>query len=268
MDVINLHHLETTPDLVFEEIISQLEPKSLIRLCSTSKLVRERCRRIWRPLYKRDISTIKPPCNNPDWRRLYISAITRNLPVYEVSLFNRSTRETESKIIAIGKLDLDDELNRILTDVMKETDQKVIDKEIKLAKEMGELILENEYEEKLDLRISYIDQIPIKDLLNISSDKDHSMYETTISSGKKIYNFVSLGFNKLLESIASKLDDIGIEEEYVKTLIDQLKDEEEGLEPIPYEVYGDEKSAEVEITEIGLFRPGDLEMAFKEICSM
>lgn len=93
MEIINLHQLEHLPDLAFIEIVKNLEPKSLVRLCSTSKAIREKCRGMWRYLYRRDISKFYPPCENPNWKKLYVSSVTGKLPIYYVIFGSTDTIE-------------------------------------------------------------------------------------------------------------------------------------------------------------------------------
>lgn len=64
-------------------ILSGLDPKSLAQVCKTSKKLARICKdkEIWRKMYLRDISSVKP-CLEWNWEKLYGVAMTQRIPLF------------------------------------------------------------------------------------------------------------------------------------------------------------------------------------------
>jgi hypothetical protein len=117
-DVINLHQLENLPDPALMNILSRLDPKSLVNVCSQSKRIRVFCQYAWKDLFKRDITT-KKVCSNSNWEKLYRLATTLDFPVYALSYgSNEYIIEDElgeiPHVILIGKTSLMDKIRKVL----------------------------------------------------------------------------------------------------------------------------------------------------------
>lgn len=121
-DVINLHQLENLPDPALMNILSRLDPKSLVNVCSQSKRIRVFCQYAWKDLFKRDITT-KKVCSNSNWEKLYRLATTLDFPVYALS-YGSNEYIIEEKFddelgeiphaVVIGKASLMDEIKIVL----------------------------------------------------------------------------------------------------------------------------------------------------------
>lgn len=126
-DVINLHQLENLPDPALMNVLTRLDSKSLVNVCSQSRRIRDFCQYAWRDLFKRDITT-KKVCSNSNWEKLYRLATTLDFPVYALSYgsneyiidehFDDELGEIPNAV-AIGKASLMDEIKTALKDELR-----------------------------------------------------------------------------------------------------------------------------------------------------
>lgn len=286
-EVINLHQLETTPDLVFEEIVSHLDPNSLIKLCSTSKNISERCGYLWKRWYKRDISSKTPPCKKVDWRKLYTLTVSKTLPIYEIELYYyngesdlvplEQMEEMEGprySEIAIGMKQVDSDLDIVLFDyayVPEDKLQEYIDE----LKEKGDIFIEpedfedyEEYEEadSYHLYLNYLGEISIPDLFEVDTKSNNKLYKIDISTKGITEHYAAIGTRKLEETIKDALTRLNITDKEMYPLIEEIKKSGGDIAFVPpYRIISRNKITNIQVLPYTLDK-ANLKMAIKRVC--
>lgn len=99
-DIIDLTKLENLPDPALINILSRMDPESLINVCDQSKRIRTFCETAWKRLFKRDVTSVDL-CDEPlNWGKLYRMAMSTRLPLYIISI---NYKNNKSDLLAIGR---------------------------------------------------------------------------------------------------------------------------------------------------------------------
>lgn len=265
-NVIDLRHLETMPAELFFEIISKLEPKSLVKVCAASKTIRKRCSGIWKDRFQKDITRQKV-CDEPNWKKLYRLALTGDLPVYLVAAGPTESFELlawhqlDTVRYAVGEDGIHAEAEAILAaeyDFSRKEREKFFSEH-----KVGTHSL-TEIDDDDSLGVMSVGSVAIWDILTQKGDL--SLFSIRFHHGYSFEEYFALGQKGLARRVKKTLEDYGIDEDEIESVIDQLEDED--LLETGIDVHTGTMHIQIQVTDLEELEEDIIDEIKEEICKM